>query len=73
MLCSLIKLTAEGSRLNTTRFSPHSLLVGGLVSLFAANVPDHLKQLPAGEAIQCPLLFMLELQSNNILLLLNLE
>ena len=45
MLCSLITSTAEGSRLDSTRFSLHSLRVGGLVSLFAANVPDHLKQL----------------------------
>ena len=45
MLCSLIKFTAEGSLLDSTRFSPHSLRVGGLVSLFAADVPDHLKQL----------------------------
>ena len=31
--------------LPSTRFSPHSLRVGGLVTLFAADVPDNLKQL----------------------------
>jgi hypothetical protein len=45
MVTSLIKHMALGSGLDCSRFSPHSLRVGGLVSLFAANVPDHLKQL----------------------------
>jgi hypothetical protein len=45
MISSIIKHTAAGSGLDSSRFSPHSLRVGGLVSLFAANVPDHLKQL----------------------------
>ena len=45
MVDFMIKYIAAGSGLNSQRFSPHSLRVGGLVSLFAANVPDHLKQL----------------------------
>ena len=43
---TLLVFTAVGSLLDSTHFPPHSLRVGGLVSLFAANVPDHhLKQL----------------------------
>ena len=45
MISHLIKLTAFVSGMPTNRFSPHSLRVGGLVTLFAADVPDSLKQL----------------------------
>ena len=45
MVSEMIKFTAVTSGLPGNRFSPHSLRVGGLVTLFAADVPDSLKQL----------------------------
>ena len=45
MISQLIKLIAKGNGLPANRYSPHSLRVGGLVTLFAAEVPEHLKQL----------------------------
>ena len=45
MVSDMIKFTAITSGLPDNRFSPHSLRVGGLVTLFAADVPDSLKQL----------------------------
>ena len=45
MVSDMIKATAFCCGLPTNRFSPHSLRVGGLVTLFAADVPDSLKQL----------------------------
>ena len=45
MISQLIKLIAKGNGLPAHRFSPHSLRVGGLVTLYAAEVPEHLKQL----------------------------
>jgi hypothetical protein len=42
---SMIKLTAVSCGLPAHRFTPHSLRVGGLVTLIAADVPDNLKQL----------------------------
>lgn len=41
----IMKLTAMAAGLPANRVSLHSLRVGGLVALFAANVPSHLKQL----------------------------
>ena len=45
MVSHLIKITAFFAGLPANRLSPHSLRVGGLVTLFAADVPDSLKQL----------------------------
>ena len=45
LLSSLIKHIALSQSLPVQRFSPHSLRIGGLVTLFAADVPDNLKQL----------------------------
>lgn len=45
MVSDLIKCIAIGNGLPQDRYSPHSLRVGGLVTLIAADVPDHLKQL----------------------------
>ena len=45
MVSDLIKLIAIGNGLPAYRYSPHSIRVGGLVTLMAADVPDHLKQL----------------------------
>ena len=44
MISQLIKLIAKGNGLPAHRFSPHSLRIGGLVTLFAAEVPENLKQ-----------------------------
>jgi hypothetical protein len=44
-ISQMVKLTAWSCGLEAHRFTPHSLRVGGLVTLFAANVPDNLKQL----------------------------
>ena len=48
MVADMIKLIAIGKGLPHHRLSPHSLRVGGLVTLMAADVPDNLKQLVAG-------------------------
>ena len=45
IVSQLIKVIDIGNGLPHHRFSPHSLRVGGLVTLMAADVPDHLKQL----------------------------
>ena len=45
MVADMIKLIAIGNGLPQHRLSPHSLRVGGLVTLMAADVPDNLKQL----------------------------
>ena len=45
MISQLIKVIALGNGLPAHRYSPHSLRIGGLVTLFAADVPDSLKQL----------------------------
>ena len=44
-LSVLIKFIAHAQNLPVHRYSAHSLRIGGLVTLFAADVPDHLKQL----------------------------
>ena len=44
-LAKTIKRTAERMGLPANRLSNHSIRIGGLVSLFAAEVPDNLKQL----------------------------
>ena len=45
MLSKLLKTTCVISGIKPELCSLHSLRVGGLVTLFAANVPDSLKQL----------------------------
>ena len=45
MVSGFIKLIAIGNGLPEHRYSPHSIRVGGLVTLMAADVPDNLKQL----------------------------
>ena len=45
IVSELIKVIALGNGLPAHRYSPHSLRIGGLVTLFAADVPDSLKQL----------------------------
>jgi hypothetical protein len=49
-LTSIMRLTASSAGINSARVSLHSLRVGGLVALFAAGVPTHLKQLAGRRA-----------------------
>ena len=45
LLSSLVKYIVRAQGLPESRYSAHSLRIGGLVTLFAADVPDNLKQL----------------------------
>ena len=45
MISSFMKATATLLKLDATKIAIHSIRIGGLVTLFAAGVPDSLKQL----------------------------
>lgn len=45
LVARVMKDTARGLGIDSTKIAMHSLRIGGLVTLFAADVPDSLKQL----------------------------
>ena len=44
-LKAVMRIITTHARIDPSRVSLHSLRIGGLVALFAAGVPSHLKQL----------------------------